>query len=433
MTAIENIPEILINFIITLLLSLLIGFEQRKLGEKEESERLNEKEETANVPAFGTDRTFTFIGILGFILFLLDQKSLVPFTAGALMLVILLGIYYYNKIQITKSFGLTSIIAALITYSLGPIVITQPRWLTILIAVSVLILTERKSYFIRISKQININEFTTLAKFLIIAGVVLPIVPKDPPIPIIGISPYDIWFTIVVVSAISYIGYLLQKYVFRKSGVLVSGILGGLYSSTALTVILGRRSKEVNSGTNIYASSIVGATAMMYLRILILMLIFNMALAQRLLPYLGSLIIFSLVTGVVVYYYKHPGNHIPESVESEDSNPLELKIASVFAFLFVFFSFVTHYTIQQYGGLGLNVLSYLVGFTDIDPFLLNLFQGKYTIGTDAVGKAALQAIISNNILKSIYIYVLADKRTKKLAISGLALITILNIIFAILM
>ena len=81
----------------------------------------------------------------------------------------------------------------------------------------------------------------------------------------------------------------------------------------------------------------------------------------------------------------------------------------------------------------MNVLSYLVGFTDIDPFLLNLFQGKYTIGIDAVGKAALQAIISNNILKSLYIYVLADKRTKKLAISGLAVITIINIIFALLM
>ncbi len=424
MTAFENIPDILLNFVITLLLSLLIGLEQRKLGEKEDN---------TLAPAFGTDRTFTFIGILGFILFLLDEKGMVPFTAGALVLVILLGIYYFNKIQLTKSFGLTSIIAAFITYSLGPVVITQPRWLTILIAVSVLILTERKSYFIRISKRININEFTTLAKFLIIAGVVLPIVPKDPPIPIIGISPYDIWFTIVIVSAISYVGYLLQKYIFHKSGALVSGILGGLYSSTALTVILGRRSKETDSGTNIFAASIVGATAMMYLRILILMLIFNMALAQKLLPYLGALIVASLAAGAVIYFFKHPKDHVPEAVENEDTNPLELKIAAVFAVLFVFFSFITHYTIQQYGGLGLNVLSYLVGFTDIDPFLLNLFQGKYTIGIDAVGKAALQAIISNNILKSLYIYVLADKRTKKLAISGLAVITILNIIFAILM
>ncbi len=423
MTAFENIPDILINFVITLLLALLIGFEQRKLGEKED---------TSIVSAFGTDRTFTFIGILGFILFLLDEKGFVPFTAGAIILAILLGIYYFFKIQLAKSFGLTSIIAAFITYSLGPVVITQPRWLTILIAVSVLLLTERKSYFIRISKRIDINEFSTLAKFLIIAGVVLPIVPKEPPIPVIGISAYDIWFTIVIVSAISYLAYLLQKFVFRRSGILLSGILGGLYSSTALTVILGRRSKETNSGTNIYAASIVGATAMMYLRILILMLIFNMALAQKLLPYLGVLIAASLITGAVIYYFKNPKVQTPDAIEGDDSNPLELKIASVFAVLFVFFSFVTHYTIQQYGGMGLNVLSYLVGFTDIDPFLLNLFQGKYTIGIDAVAKAALQAIISNNILKSLYIYALADKRTKKLSISGLAVITIINIIFALL-
>ena len=79
------------------------------------------------------------------------------------------------------------------------------------------------------------------------------------------------------------------------------------------------------------------------------------------------------------------------------------------------------------------MLSFIVEFTDIDPFLLNLFQGKNAVGLALIGKAALQAIISNNILKMIYVYVFADKYTKKLALAGIAAVTILNIILAFLL
>jgi uncharacterized membrane protein (DUF4010 family) len=148
---------------------------------------------------------------------------------------------------------------------MGPLVITQPKWLTILIAVSVLILVERKASFERLSTKIDISEFLTLGKFLIIAAVVLPITPREPKIPYISISPYDLWLTIVIVSSVSYISYILHRYVFPRSGVLISGILGGLYSSTATTMVLSRRAKNISPSSNQYASSIIAATGMMYL------------------------------------------------------------------------------------------------------------------------------------------------------------------------
>ena len=98
--------------------------------------------------------------------------------------------------------------------------------------------------------------------------------------------------------------------------------------------------------------------------------------------------------------------------------------------LFVLFSFITHYTVVNYGTEGLNVLSYVVGFTDIDPFLLNLFQGKYPIEITFIAKASLQAIISNNILKSVFMAVLADSKTKKTALIGMGIITVINFILA---
>jgi uncharacterized membrane protein (DUF4010 family) len=421
----DKIPEVFYNFIITLLLSLLIGFEQRK--------RISKNEEEEDRAIFGTDRSFAFIGMLGFILYILDEKNMVLFTAGAIIIAIYFAVYYYLKVVQFKAYGLTSILVGLITYALGPFVVTQPKWLTILIAVSVLILVERKDTFAKLSTKIDISEFLTLGKFLIIAGVVLPITPRDYMIPYINISPYDIWLTIVIVSSISYISYILHRYVFPKSGVIISGLLGGLYSSTATTLVLARQTKSLENPSNEYASSIIAATGMMYFRILILMFIFNRAIFTHLITYMVILFVASLAIAAAVYYFNKPKVNADEDYEKQYSNPLELKIALLFAFLFVFFGLITHYVIQSYGGYGLNILSYVVGFTDIDPFLLNLFQGNYSIGIELLSKAVLQAIVSNNILKAGYIIAFADKNTRRAACIGFALITSLNIVFALMM
>ena len=95
------------------------------------------------------------------------------------------------------------------------------------------------------------------------------------------VSPYNIWLAVVVVSAISYLSYLLRKYAFPKAGLLLTGILGGLYSSTASTIILAKKSRENNTQPKAYAATIVMATAMMFLRIYILIVIFNHVLAFR--------------------------------------------------------------------------------------------------------------------------------------------------------
>ena len=419
MEILNQIPEIFTEFVVTLLLSLLIGFEQRSRSSEQDKVLL---------PIFGTDRTFTFIGILGFILYALEPKNMILFITGAAVLGALLSVFYFIKVRDFKSYGITSIIVALITYSLGPVVITQPKWLTILIVVAILLLVESKAYFLNISSKINIVEFGTLAKFLVIAGVILPLTPRETAIPYINLTPYQIWLTVVVVSSISYLSYLLQKYVFRKSGITISGILGGLYSSTATTVILAKKSKEANVQTNQYASAIVLANSMMYIRIIILMLIFNFALGMIMLPYFAVLIVLSLLAGIIIHFLKRSAPVKSEKTIEGHVNPLELKIALLFAFLFVLFSVLTVYVIRYYGNTGLNVLSFIVGFTDIDPFLLNLFQGKIPLGPDIIGKAVLQAIISNNLLKIIYTFIFADKNTKRTAIAGIGIVTAVNII-----
>lgn len=422
MEFLQNIPDVFVQFIVVLLLSLLIGLEQRSYH----------TEEVDDKPLFGTDRTFALIGVFGFLLYILDPKYFSLFIAGAVILTALFCVFYYWKIRNFSEFGFTNMLVALVTYCFGPIVVTQPKWLTVLVVVSLLIMVQVKPFFVKLSQKISNYEFLTLAKFLIIAGIILPIVPRAPEIPYIGISAYTFWLTVVVVSSISYSSYLLQKFVFQKSGIIISGVLGGLYSSTATTLILSRKSKELKPGTGNYAASIVLATAMMYVRVLILMFIFNLELGMFLLPYFLALIAVSVLTGLVIHFANRDQSLTGENV-SHDKNPLELKIAALFAVLFVLFSFVTRYTVQYYGSEGLGILSFIVGFTDIDPFLLNLFQGKYPLAMDFIARASMHAIISNNILKGILTSAIADRYTKKMALIGLAIVTVVNILLVIIL
>lgn len=411
------LPVELVNFVLISLFSLLIGLSQRKLHKNSEDARL-----------FGTDRTFTFIGILGYILYIIDSESLWLFGGGGLILSFFLLVHYYFKVSLFKDLGLTSIIIALITYCIAPLVITQPAWLYILVVVTVLIFTELKETFINFSEKIDRDEFITLGKFLIIAGIILPIVPDKPFTEIISLTPYRIWLAVVVISSISYLSYIIKKFIFPKSGIVLSGILGGLYSSTATTIILSRKSRQENGQQNNYASAIVLSSAMMYLRIAILMLIFNISLFKFSFVYFTILFFVSLLTGFILFIYNRKKEQFVEINLLKDKNPLEFKVALIFMLLFVAFSFLTYFALQYLGNSGLHILSFIVGVTDIDPFLITLFGGKYNIGIELITIASMQAIISNNFMKLLYTLFLSSSNIRLPVLIGLIIINTVNVI-----
>ncbi len=404
-TVIEQLPPNLIGFIIVTLFSLLIGLEQRRRYIAMGDETL-----------FGTDRTFTLIGILGFVLYVISPGNLIPFTAGGGVLAVLLCIYYFQKMKMQQKFGMTSIMAALITYCLAPLVFMPSHWLAMLVMVTVLVLLEIKEGLLKITKEFDSDEFITLAKFLIVAGVVLPLLPDKPISETINISPYHFWLAIVVVSGISYFSYLLRKFVFPDTGILLTGVLGGLYSSTATTVILARKSKEELSGNRVIAAMFL-ALAMMYLRIFALALFFDSDIGIRLIPSFAVLTALSLL--IALYYIKIRKEDIQSGRQNEKldvkthKNPLEFKTALLFGGLFIFFAVLTGFVIKQYGGGGVKVLSFIVGVTDIDPFILNLLQGKWNIGAVVITTAILNASTSNNVLKMIYAFSLGNKKLRK--------------------
>ena len=419
MELINKIPKDLIDFILVGVFSLLIGLSQKLLQSQKQ------------LPGhtIGTDRTFTFIGILGFLLFKITPGSPWLFMGGGLVLCIFMGINYFFNIHRHEDHGITTILIALITYCLGPLLLNEPRWFVILIVVTVLILTELKDSFTEFSKKFDKHEFVILGKFLIIAGVILPIVPDQQVFRDISLTPYKIWLAVVVVSSISYFSYLLKKFVFRQGSIVVAGILGGLYSSTATTIILARKLRNNPEARNQYIAAIIFATAMMYLRILILILIFNAVLFRSIYLYFLVLFVVSVLSGLFILLFRNKEFSSLNHELTEDKNPLEFKVAILFTLLFIAFTFVTYFVVNRFGRSGLNVLSFLVGLTDIDPFLINLFQGKFQVTALAVSSATLQAIVSNNILKLVYSCFFSGKKAWIYLASGFFFIIVLNLLF----
>lgn len=399
----QLIPEEFIKFLLVLVFSLIIGLEQRRHHIAENEYLL-----------FGTDRTFAFIGLLGYVLFIANSVSYIPFLTGFVILGVFLAIHYFQKISQHNNYGLTSSILALLTYCLPIMVFTQPAWLLLSFVVVMLLLTELKSRLISISKRASEEEFITLAKFIAFAGVILPLLPNQNISDQIPFSPYNLWLAVVVVSGISYISYLLKKFVYPDSGIMLTGILGGLYSSTATTLIIARREKEGMAGTNA-VSAMMMANGMMYLRIIVLAFLFNTSIAVKLaIPFLmlfGLCAILAKISEDKSNKFQQTSLEI--SKPDVNNNPLEFKTALVFGLLFILFAIATDYVMKIYGNGGVTNLAFIVGITDIDPFLLNLLQHKEGILETTVVLAIANATNSNNILKMIYAIVLSNRNIRR--------------------
>lgn len=403
MEILTYIPDEFKKFILVLIFSLLIGLEQRR-------HHINENEDLL----FGTDRTFTFVGLLAYVLFIADPVNYIPFLIGFVLIGALLAIQYFHKIGQNSKYGLTSTILALLTYCIPIMVFTQPVWLVLSFIVALLLITELKSHFITLSKKASEEEFITLAKFIAFAGIILPLLPEANISEQIPISPYHLWLAIVVVSGISYASYLLKKFVFPDSGIFLTGLLGGIYSSTATTVILARQEKQGLPGPQTVAAIMI-ANGMMYLRILFLAFIFNRDVATRLaIPFLAMFVLTYILSKIGL----HKQTDINDSENQENKmgsgkNPLELRTAAIFGVLFVVFALITDFVLKSYGSAGVTGLAFVVGVTDIDPFLLNLLQQKDGIGQTTIVLAILNATNSNNLLKMIYGISLGSKNIRR--------------------
>ena len=174
------------------------------------------------------------------------------------------------------------------------------------------------------------------------------------------------------------------------------------------------------------------ATTMMYFRIFLLALFFNKEIAFRILPSFLLFIIVSSLFAVYLlkYHHKKVTQQEASKVKPSHNNPLEFKTALVFAALFIFFGFITGFINKNYGTGGINALSFVVGVTDIDPFILNLFQSKLNIEISILVMAVLNAITSNNLLKMIYGLSFGSRSIRFPLITGFGILVVLGLLMS---
>ncbi|WP_165869202.1 MgtC/SapB family protein [Thiogranum longum] len=415
----ELLSQIWFRFALVALFGFLTGLEFREYI-------LLRSKERPEIPAIslGTSRTFTFIAILGYLLFILDPEYRL-YLAGMAGLLLFFSLFYHYKLKSGQT-GLLQPLIALIVYTFGAIISLQPPWFLVLVFVSLVFTLSTWKQTHRFVEHIDPREMPVLAKFMLLSGVILPLLPDTPISSYVPATPFKIWLAVVVVSSISYIGYILRKYLLTRQGYLVTGLLGGLYSSTATTVVLARKSKGLGKADPSLNAGIISATGMMYLRLLILVAIMN---PQLLLQAAPPLLIFGFLSIAVAVYVDKKATADPGMPpDLERSNPLELGIALLFAVLFVVMIVVTHLVISHFGRTGLDVLSIIVGFTDIDPFVLSILSGHYTSMTgQQLAGSIVVAAGSNNLLKAVYALALGERKNIRSVFLFLLLLGLLTI------
>ena len=271
------------------------------------------------------------------------------------------------------------------------------------------LLLELKTALEGLTKRVASEEIYTFTKFLLLTAVILPILPNRNFGPF-QINPYKTWLVVAAVSTVSYGSYILQKLTKPKGGVLLTAILGGAYSSTVTTVALAKRASGEDR-PHLFSGAILTASGVMYLRLVILLGLFNRSLMIRLAPSFVGLAFVALAVG---WTWSRRPDARSEAVkrEFEPANPLELRAAFLFAILFLALLVVTHLTVVHLGRAGVYGLAAIMGVADVDPFIMGITQLTPSLTPLTVASASiLIAAASNNVVKGIYAYAFADRKT----------------------
>ncbi len=391
------LPPEAVKIVLVLFLSFLIGMERE------------EHKAAAGAYSFGGVRTFPLIGFIGYSIALLSGAQLLPVTLGFLVIGGFLLLSYWHKLSRAEAAGITSEMSGLTTYLVGALIYYDHFWIATALSVASLLLLELKTALESLACRTAPHEILTFAKFLLLTAVILPALPNQP-FGRFHLNPFKTWLVVVAVSTISYGSYVLQKVTKERGGVLLAAFLGGAYSSTVTTVAMSRRAAR-EQRPHLFAGGILIASGVMYLRLVALLMLFNRRLGTMLAPSFLVLAAIAIATGWL-WSRRSDAQASQIKREFEPNNPLELTAAFVFALFFLGMLVATQLAVAYLGRAGVNLLAAVMGITDVDPFIMGMTQAAGTLTPLQVAAVAvLIAAASNNLIKGVYSYSLADRKT----------------------
>jgi uncharacterized membrane protein (DUF4010 family) len=358
--------------------------------------------------SFAGTRTFALIALLGYLSAWIQSFSPLFLVVSLAIFGLIVLVSYIIKTTQGAYHGATTEIAALITFILGVMLFFSLDAYAISLAIVMLFLLEIKGDISRIEEHITTQDLSSMTLFLMMSFVLLPLLPDRMVDPFGIFNPYKTWLMVVLIAGISFIGYVAIKILGNKRGVYLTGIFGGLVSSTAVSITLSKLYSIQKTFLKNFAGGIAIASTIMYLRVLLETSFFNLSLTKALaIPYLGA----SIVGLVFVFYlYKHERVHKAVQIEV-NKNPLALSEALKLGLLFgLIFGSIGIFQ-SKFGDSGVYVISFLSGFTDVDAITLSLSQlARHKISQEAAMNGIIIASIVNSLVKLGIVFVLGGKK-----------------------
>ncbi len=380
-------------------------------------------------------RTFTLISILGVMAGFLSREYDNPFIMPALGLAIAAMLLVANIIKMKKfddaDVGQTTEVAALLMFAVGAYLVVGSQLIGVLVGVTMAILLFVKEKLHGLIEKLSEKDLSAIMTLAGISLIVLPILPNETYGPLDVLNPQSIWLMVTLIVGISVVGYFIYKIVGKKVGVISSGILGGMISSTATTVSYARKAEGAKNISKTAVFVITTASAISMVRVLIEVgVVIPEKLGEIILPIVAEIVIVTIIC--VILFYLINKNHSEDEMP-EPNNPAQFKSALVFGLLYGFILLAVAFTKQQFGNNALYILSIISGLTDVDAITLSLSQMMKAerLQTDLGWKLILLASVSNLVFKGIMAIVLGAKEMVKwISIAfGVAIVTGLLIIW----
>lgn len=422
-TKAEDMPEIDVvvirNFLIALLIGALVGVER-------------EKHKAAEHPAsFGGLRTFILFAEIGAVGAWLAQQLGTPwlFIAAVLaVLVVVVTAYVMENRVRPDALGLTTEIAAITVCLLGGAVMYGYAEIAVALGIITSAVLAFKQPLHGLVQKIGTDDLYAGLKLLIATFIVLPLLPNQTVDPLQALNPYTLWLLVILISGLSLVGYVAVRWLGAARGAAVTGITGGLVSSTAISLSFARQSRvdtDPLAGDTL-AAGVLLAWVVMFVRVVILAAIVHGPLVENLLLPFAVMGLASAAFAVVFYWR---GTRRVRPVEAREAvpvkNPFSLTAATQFGLLFAVVLVIVKLTEQYAPAGGFYVVAAVAGLTDVDAITLSMSDYARQGNALAVAATAITiAALSNTVIKCGLVLVLGSRalRTRLAVATGVILV-----------
>jgi uncharacterized membrane protein (DUF4010 family) len=398
----------LLEFATSLAIGLLIGLERER-----------------SPAAKAGLRTFALVAMFGTLAAMLSHKVNSPWllVSGLLLVGVMVIVPYWRKQDKLEDPGTTTVAAVLICYGLGALVWYEESTLAVMLAIITTILLYFKTELQGVTQNLTRRDLISILQFAVLSFIILPILPNENYGPFDALNPYQIWLMMVLISGVSLTGYIALRFVGQRHGAVLLGVLGGLVSSTATTMVFTRRGGQNHDFASLAVIVILLANLTVLIRLALISAVISPVVFPYLLPILGGGLFLGLVTAVFWWREFSQQQMIPMP---DTRNPAELPTAMGFGLLYAVVLLLSAWLSDIAGRSGLYVVAIVSGLTDVDAITLSSLRlhGLGKLEIMEVVTAITLGTIANLVFKLGLIFFIGNAALAKRCTLGMVAIII---------